>query len=121
MASQKCLQDREMGGESKRNLSGVDWRWSIRSANVFHRGRKNKQTQIKMPWRLVGRGCDPKYASDGRCRRKERRLGAGELGLERKSVAVPSRKVEGPVVVRVRSVGGELKAGSDGRRRLSRR
>ena len=34
---------------------------------------------------------------------------AVELGLERSSVAVPSRKAEGPLVVWVRSV-GELKS-----------
>ena len=36
-------------------------------------------------------------------------MGAGELGLERSSVAVPSRKAEKPVVVWVRSLGGAAK------------
>ena len=58
---------------------------------------------------MVGRGGKPKWASDGRCRRKAGRLGAGGLGLEWSSVAVPSRKAEGPMVVWVWSVGGELK------------
>ena len=35
--------------------------------------------------------------------------GVGGLGLERSSVAVPSRKAEGTVVVWVRSVGGGTK------------
>ena len=72
--------------------------------------REKKQTQKAISWTMVGRGVEPKWARDGQCRRKVGRLGAGELGLESSSVAVPSRKAEGPVVVSVRSVGGEIKS-----------
>ena len=64
---------------------------------LFHRGKKTNTKKDTLddgrPW------WRPKWARDGRCRRKAGRLGAGELGLERSSVAVPSRKAEEPVVV----------------------
>ena len=68
-----------------------------RRKTSFHWGKK--QTQVTIPWKMVGRGDQPKWARDGRCRRKAGRLGAGELGLERSSVTVPSKKAEGPLVV----------------------
>ena len=77
-----------------------------RRIKAFHRGEKNKHKKTT-PWKMVGRGGEPKWARDGWCRRKAGRLGAGELGMKRSSVAVPSRKAEGPLVVWVRSVGGE--------------
>ena len=55
---------------------------------------------------MVGRGAEPRWARESQCRRKAGRLGAGELGLERSSVTVRSKKAEGPPVVWVRSVGG---------------
>ena len=73
--------------------------------------RKKRSTEGKktikktIPWKMVGRGGETKWARDGRCRMKAGRLGNGELGLERSSVAVPSRKAERPVVVWVRSEG----------------
>ena len=82
-----------------------------RRIRTFHREKKKhkKNTKKTLPWKLVGRGGEPRWARERRYRRKAGRLGASELGLERSSVAVPSRKAEGPMVVWVWSVGGELK------------
>jgi len=94
-------------GIEKRNPFGSRWRWNIRSANkdVSPREKRRAQKQT-LPWKMVGRGGEPKWARERRCRRKAGRLGAGELGLERSSVTVRSKKAEGPPVVWVRSVGG---------------
>ena len=81
-----------------------------RRIRTFHREKKEehkKNTQKQtLPWKMVGRGGEPRWARERRCRRKAGRLGAGELGLERSSVTVRSKKAEGPPVVWVRSVGG---------------
>ena len=82
--------------------------YSMTKQNRFYRGKK-RQTQETILRMMVGRSGEPKWARDGRCRRRAGRMGAGELGLERSSVAVPSRKAEKPVVVWVRSVGGGAK------------
>ena len=73
----------------------------------FHLEKK-QQTQITTPWTIIGRGGEPRWTRERRCLRKPGRRGAGELGLEKSSVAVPSRKAEAPVVVWVRSVRGKL-------------
>ena len=77
---------------------------SVGEINRFTDG-KQMSTQKTIPFKKVDRSNEPKWANDGWCRRKAGRLGAVELGLERSSAVVPSRKAEGPVVVWVRSVG----------------
>ena len=55
--------------------------------NRFTEGKK--KTLNTIPWAMVGRGGVPNWASDGLCRPKAERLGAGELGLERSSEGEP--------------------------------
>ena len=66
--------------------------------------RKTKNTKT-IPLKVVGRGGEPKWARGRRYRRKAGRLGADELGLERSSMIMLSKRAEGSVVVWVRSVG----------------
>ena len=77
---------------------------SVRESKIFterKRKKKNEQNTTLDNGRPWGR---TKGEKKRRCRRKAGRLGAGELGLERSSVTVPSKKAEGPLVVWVRSV-----------------
>ena len=90
-------------------MSAGDGTFGLR-IKAFHRGEKNKHKTI--PWKVVGRGGEPKWARERCCRREPGRLGAGELGMGRSSGAVPSRKAEGPLVVWFRLVvGGAKKLG----------
>ena len=101
-----CIRDRVGNRRGTRLVSTTDGTFG-RRIKAFHRGKK---TNIKtIPWKIVGRSGEPKWARERCCRREPGRLGAGELGLQRSSVAVTSRKAEGPLVVWVRSVGGGAK------------
>ena len=90
--SQMCLQEREWGWESEKGTRLVPAGGGTfgRRIRTFHREKKEehkKNTQKQtLPWKMVGRGGEPRWARERRCRRKAGRLGAGELGLERSSV-----------------------------------
>ena len=108
-----------VGNRRGTRLVSTDDGTFARRIKPFGRGNE-KQTLKTIPWSMVGHGDQPKWGRDGRCRRKAGRLGAGELGLGRSSLAVPSKKAEGPLVVWAISVGGGLKSWVDGRRRRRR-
>ena len=82
--------------------------------------RQKKGTQKTIPWKIVGRGGEPKWARDGRCRRKAGRLGTGELGLKGRLWLCRRARVKGQWWIGCGQWGESEKAGSDGRRRLSR-